>query len=703
MSPAMAQAAPAAPRWSWRTQDWGLEDLLFSAKCFAAAMLAYYVALKIGLQRPYWAVTTSYIVAQPLSGAVLSKAVFRVGGTVLGATGAVVLVPTFVNEPLVLSLALALWLGMCLYFSLLDRTPRAYVFLLAGYTASIIGFPSVTAPDAVFNTAILRVQEILIGILAGSFVHGAIWPRTVTSRLHVRVDQMLAEAEHWTRHALAEDTATLHERERRRLALDIGELDQLSVHLPFDTARLVPRVRTVRALQDELTMILPLATTAQDRLAALEACPEGVPPEVRALVDRVSTWLKHGIAGPDREAEAATLIAETIALEPAPHTESYSWHEMLLLNLLARLRDLIVAHRDCRALRDQMRAPGVGAISPHVHMLLARAGGRGLHRDRGLALRSCFGTIAAIMIGCALWIATAWPDGAGAVLIAGVCCALFGNADNPGPLIFQFLIGSALGILIAAPYAFVIMPRVTDFVTLAAVLAPALLLIGFILAHPKHMLLVLGLLIGLLNTVGLNATYEGDFATFTNGAIAQLLGTGFAVITVGLFQTVGVETSIGRLLRAAARDIARRARGRARDDMRWTSRMLDRVGLLTPRLAARGPDPQPIFLDLLIGLRIGVNAGQVAKLRGNATPEEARLIDRALAGIARHFEQLDPRQIASPPVAVLEDIDHTIAAFAADANEERRRQGLVLLTSLRRNLFPDAAGYDGGPAVAVTA
>jgi uncharacterized membrane protein YccC len=39
-----------------------------------------------------------------------------------------------------LSLALACWVGLCLYVSLLDRTPRSYVFMLAGYTAGLIGF-----------------------------------------------------------------------------------------------------------------------------------------------------------------------------------------------------------------------------------------------------------------------------------------------------------------------------------------------------------------------------------------------------------------------------------------------------------------------------------------------------------------------------------------------------------------------------------
>ena len=180
----------------------GLRDAIFSLKCFVAAILAYYIALRIGLTRPFWAVTTSYIVAQPLAGAVLSKAVFRVLGTILGATAAVVLVPNLVNSPELLALGLALWLGVCLYISLLDRTPRAYVFLLAGYTASIIGFPAVTAPDAVFTTAILRVQEITIGILCGGLIHGFVFPQTVTATLLARIDAILKDAERWSRDSL---------------------------------------------------------------------------------------------------------------------------------------------------------------------------------------------------------------------------------------------------------------------------------------------------------------------------------------------------------------------------------------------------------------------------------------------------------------------------------------------------------------------
>lgn len=80
---------------------------LFSTKAFTAAMLALYVALAMDLPRPYWAMTTVYVVSHPLTGATTSKALYRMLGTLIGATGAVVLVPTFVSAPELLSIAVA--------------------------------------------------------------------------------------------------------------------------------------------------------------------------------------------------------------------------------------------------------------------------------------------------------------------------------------------------------------------------------------------------------------------------------------------------------------------------------------------------------------------------------------------------------------------------------------------------------------------
>jgi len=685
---------PALPRvFTLRTfaDRLGFEPALFSAKCFAAAVLAYWLALRIGLTRPYWAVTTSYIVAQPLAGAVLSKAVFRVAGTVLGATAAVVLVPGFVNEPAALSLALALWLGLCLYVSMLDRTPRAYVFLLAGYTASIIGFPSVENPGAIFNVAIVRVQEIVLGILCGSLIHGTILPRTVSNQLLSRIDKMIDDAERWSRQSLAGTGGEPLARERRRLAVDLGELHILSTHLPFDTARFVPRVRSVRALQDAVSMLLPLASAVEDRRLQLERLPGGLDADLQILLARTSDWLASSLEMAECHATGEALIAQSRALEPAIGPAS-GWGEALRLSLLARLAELIVAHLDIRDLREQIKTPIARALSDRVRLLLQQGRSRVLHRDRGIALRSALGTIATVVLGCGFWIGSGWPDGAGAVLIAGVCCALFGSSDDPAPAVFQFLWGSVIGIAIAAVYAYAIMPQLTAFPVLIAALAPTMLVLGALLARPGTQFVTLGAVLGVLNSVGLADRYTPGFQSFVNGSLAQIAGTLFAAVTVGLFQTVGAERAAERLIRAGWRDLARRSNLPGPPDaIGWTSRMLDRIGLLAPRLALRGEDPGKPLLDSLVDLRTGLAVAELRTLRlAGGTP----LVTPVLKAVGRFYGSLDVRAPEAPPAALLLCIDRAMHDTACDADPERRRAGIVALVSLRRNLFPDAPALE---------
>ena len=176
--------------------------------------------------------------------ATLSRGLFRLLGTVGGAVATVVLVPRFANEPLVLSAALAAWMALCLYLAMLDRTPRAYAFLLAGYTTSLIGFPAVMVPADVFTIAITRVQEIAIGILAATLVHGLVLPRRVSMRVHARVAAVLDDAERWTRDMRAGASDTVLATDRSKVAADLLELHVLSIHLPFDSAHGVARCRS---------------------------------------------------------------------------------------------------------------------------------------------------------------------------------------------------------------------------------------------------------------------------------------------------------------------------------------------------------------------------------------------------------------------------------------------------------------------------
>ena len=669
---------------------WGVNAAVFSLKSYAAGMLAIYLALSIGLDRPYWSFLTAYIVAQPLAGAVFSKALFRVIGTVVGAGAAVLMVPPLVNAPELLVLAISGWLALCVFVSLLDRTPRSYMFVLAGYSAVLIVLPSVDVPGTIFTVASLRVQEITLGILCGSLIHGVVLPRSVAAFLLTRVSAILQDAERWSHDSLAREPVPGVDAERRRLAADITELHQLSIHLPYETARTTPRVRTVRALQDQLSLLMPLGAAVDDRTARLQA-HGGLPPEAAALLVDTQTWLRTLDRDRDeRAADAAALEARCAALEPDVHTGS-SWHDLLLLSLLSRLAALIAAHRDCRELSEQLATLDRRPVSPRVAELLEGRRGRELHVDWVGAARGAIGAFLTLAIGSAIWIASGWADGSTAVMLAGVFLALFSAAPDPLMPLRSFFWGTLVATILGAIYGYAIMPRLDGFVQLAAAMAPPLLILGAMMHSPKWSGLALPTLLGLGSPLLIASKYTSAFASFVNGAIAQLMGVAFAILMARLLQSAGIDQAIRRTLKAGWADIAERSNLMTPPDVRgWINRMLDRIALLAPRLALSGRSPGKPLYDALRDLRTGVAIGELRALRLELPPERAAPLTDVLRDVGNYYRRLEPEVEKPEDPALLAHIDTALHTIAADPEPGVRRAGALGLLSLRRNLFPDA-------------
>jgi uncharacterized membrane protein YccC len=125
----------------------------------------------------------------------------------------------------------------------------------------------------------------------------------------------------------------------------------------------------------------------------------------------------------------------------------------------------------------------------------------------------------------------------------------------------------------------------------------------------------------------------------------------------------------------------------------WINRMLDRIGLLAPRLAAVGQDSgQPLY-DALRDLRTGVAIGELRQLRLDLPPEEGAPLNGVLAGVGDYYRALDPDAPQPAAPALLHDIDAAIAALTANPAAPVRRDAALGLVSLRRNLFPAAPAY----------
>ncbi|XAH24478.1 FUSC family protein [Xylophilus sp. GW821-FHT01B05] len=670
-------------------------EWLFSAKSFGAAMLAMYLASRAGLPRPFWALMTTYIVAHPLAGAVRSKALYRFFGTLIGCVATVLMVPALSNAPELLVLALALWVGLCLSISLLDRTPRSYIFMLAGYTAALIGLPSVQAPLQLFDIAVTRVEEIGLGIFCATLVHSLVLPAGLAPSVLGLLDRTLRDARKWLADLLqpamrsGDADAPLLVADRRRLAGDITQLRLLSTHVPFDTTHLRWTAGAIRAMQDQVAALTPALSAVEDRLQALEQAEGALAPDVAAVLAQASRWLQAEGASEDAAAQAEHLHAlrqgvRTLAAGSAPMS---AWSRALRIGLAGRLEELLDGWRACARLRRDIDTGLRGTALPPQRT--AALGNRVLHRDHGMALLSALAAALAICLCGAFWILTGWAMGSIATMIAAVSCCFFATMDDPVPAMQGFLKYTLWSVPLSALYVLVLMPLVQDIGMLVLVCAPAFLVMGLYMARPAQFMAAMALIFGVAGTLAMHDTATADLVSFINATLGQVLGVLAAAGVTRLVRSVGVDWSARRIQRATWRELGDMAaaprllpQGEA-----YAVRMLDRIGLLAPRIAQAGGTIAGVPADdALRDLRMGADIVALQRVRAEL-PQAATA--NLLGGIAGFFRARG--QGGGAAAELLPQIDAALAvALQPRDPSPDARSAITALVGLRRNLFPDA-------------
>ncbi|MDP9912197.1 putative membrane protein YccC [Variovorax boronicumulans] len=673
-------------------------EVLFSVKSFAAAMLAMYLASRAGLPRPFWALMTTYVVAHPLAGAVRSKAVFRFCGTLIGSVATVLMVPALSNAPELLTLVLALWVGLCLYVSLLDRTPRSYVFMLAGYTAALIGFPSVQTPLVLFDTAVARVEEIGLGIFCATLVHSLVLPAGLAPTVLGLLDRTLKDARQWIgdlfqpgdRSTPKDADPKRLDDDRRRLAGDITQLRLLSTHVPFDTTHLRWTAGAIRAMQDRVAALTPALSAVEDRLQALAQAEGRLAPDVTAVLALAAQWLRdESDPAVDASARLQALRQAIAALGTAQGAGFSPWARALRIGLAGRLEELVDGWTACARLRRDIDE-GLKGGAPLRRT--AALGQRAMHRDHGMALLSALAAVIAICVCGAFWILTGWTMGSAATMMAAVFCCFFATMDDPVPAMHGFLKWTLWSIPISAVYVLVLMPTVQDFGMLALVCAPLFLVLGLYLPRPTHFMAAMALVFGVSGTLAMHDTASADLVSFINSMTGQIVGVVMAARVTRLVRSVGADWSARRIQRATWRelgDMAASTQPQYAQSDAYAVRMLDRIGLLAPRIAQAGGTVEGVAAnDALRDLRMGADIAVLQRVRAQLPMATSAAL---LGGIARFFRQRGEGRMAPRPAALLPQIDEALAAvLAARDSSTASRAAVTALVGLRRNLFPDA-------------
>jgi len=149
---------------------------LFVVKVLLAFFVTGWIAMRLALPQPSTAMLTTVIVANRQSGMVLAKSFYRALGTLAGAVAGVVVVSLFPQQGELFLVAMALWVGGCAGGATLYRNFKSYAFVLAGYTAAIVALPAIDNPPGVFDSAVARISEVLLGLLVTGAISDTVFP-----------------------------------------------------------------------------------------------------------------------------------------------------------------------------------------------------------------------------------------------------------------------------------------------------------------------------------------------------------------------------------------------------------------------------------------------------------------------------------------------------------------------------------------------
>lgn len=530
---------PAPLRWlyslEWRRGffDWARSDgvtWVYIFKVLIAAFLTLWLAMRLELPQPRTAMITVFIVMQPQSGQVFAKSFYRFLGTLAGSAMMVTLIALFAQNTELFLGSLAIWVGICSAGAARCRNFRAYGFVLAGYTAAMVGLPALAHPDGAFMAAVWRVLEISLGILCATVISAAILPQTASAAMRNALYQRFGVFALFVTDGLrGRSKAEYFEASNVRFIAEAVGLEGLRSVTVFEDPHMRRRNGRLSRLNSEFMGITTRFNALHQLLERLRVNGEehvvaAIRPGLQDLAEVLDGFSGRALTSPDAARLATALATYKEGLPTRVRTlraifqdtdpseaEQLDFHTAyeLLYRFVDDLHSYAQTHAslaDHRHERERWDEP----FTPQTNWWAAAASG----------IRASF---ILVVLG-SYWVATAWPSGATMTLIAAATVGLSAATPNPKRMAFQMACGTFLGALIGFVEMFFIFPWIDGFPLLCVMLAPVIVLGSFLTSRPQYAGVGLGLLIFFsTGSVPDNLTIYNPY-TFINDYIAMVMG-----------------------------------------------------------------------------------------------------------------------------------------------------------------------------------
>ncbi|SDE08568.1 Uncharacterized membrane protein YccC [Paraburkholderia lycopersici] len=641
-------------------------------------MLALYLALSLDLPRPYWAMATVYVVSNPFLGPGRSKSVYRVVGTVIGAGIAVLLVPPLANVPLILCVLVVLWVAVLLFLSMSDRTARGYAFLLAGYTTLLIVLPASIDPTSVFEVAVSRTEEVVLGIVCAGVVGAVVFPRQLAPAVIDSVDSWFDDAILYTSEALS---GTADEQKvyasLQRLAATVHRLELGISQMSYDhvTSSVVERMETLRR---RMKLFLPIVVSLADAHRALVKESSPALDGLDRLVHDVLVWMRASVTEGKSSQVLSGIASGTWKQrlrEAKPSQEEFAnWRGALRSDVLWRLDQITDIWHDCVSLRAGVWDKSAN-WEPRLDHWLAEKNDR--YFDNVSMLLSLISAVGAIAVVGVFWIEARWVDGSTAVMLAAIACGLFAALDEPVPHVYRFFLAILASTVLAGVYLFVALPHVQGFLPLAVLFAGPFIFIGAFIPGPTFGVTAMLVAVFTARFTSIQSVYDANFEEFLNSSLAGVAGAFFAVVWTKVTRPFGSEFIMARILRSIWFNVSIASRPIAAKKRREVlPKILDQVVQLIQRIHPAGA--QSYFsVESLRDLQIALVSSDLCNVRDVLDDGLSQQVEDVLWKVSAYYSscaQIGFRQIV--PVDTLSKIDSVLKIFMSrSVNMHDNRRG----------------------------
>lgn len=596
------------------------DQYIFAFKTLLSALIVLYISLAENLTNPGWAITTVFIVSQPFTSTSFTKGLYRILGTMLGSFAAIFIISSLLENPSIVVLAIAIWVAGCLYLSLCDRSPRSYMFMLAGYTIGFVAFPYVDNPNNVFSAGIDRIQEISLGVVVSTVIHTVLFPKNIFNSINDLLDQWLKNIEN-TLPLLFKNENDFNS-ELKKIAIFPLNVEKLSDHLKYGSKLEKYRATILDHLHHNMSKILPIINSIRYRIEIIKL--ENIHPDIIKLLKNVANI--H--YSKDKSTNFKIYRQEIYKLERNIHSCN-SNQDIASAALIEIINDLIQILEKIHHYYDELHQP---YIKKHIAILYKKS-----FINNHLSLLSAIAVFTTVIITCELWIQLSWTNVSTLPMMAAVACSFFSTIDNPVTTIKYWLKYVIFSIVIVLFYAAFILPAVNSIETALLVFIPLFLILSILISRPSTSFIGMVMAANIATLMGINNHYTATFTDTLNMSLASITGVSIAIYIMYLIRTRTPEQVANQVISYANKDLLKIINLKKINNIsefydKHMNKTLDKIFHILPRLSSAKIDNFDRNLDIFNLLRIGVNIIKIKQynLQNN-------LIDELLSNITAYI------------------------------------------------------------------